>query len=168
MVEASHHHRTSAVSKLAQQLGRLAATFGSLAEQQAKQEKARSRNEAADLSSFRKGLERVHSRMDHLEKAGGLRTHCFNFFDVIERATCEHTHSNVLAWLLDPSQAHGLGDAFLRAFVKATFREDLSATTDVVVRREFENCDIVICQGCDWVLVIENKVDSVQEKDQLF
>jgi len=36
------------------------------------------------------------------------------------------------------------------------------------VERECENCDIVISQGREWVLVIENKIDSQQGPDQLF
>lgn len=144
----------------AQRLFRLGADFNQFVEQQAREEKAQS-------DSLGTGLERIQKGIEHLERAGKWRRQYFNLFDVIERTHCEHTHSNVLAWLLDPAQAHGLGDAFLRAFIRAAFGEELNQTQEVVVQRELENCDIVICQGSEWVLVIENKVDSAQGEGQL-
>jgi type I site-specific restriction endonuclease len=51
--------------------------------------------------------------------------------------------------------------------VKAVFDEELGDTTDIVVEREHKNCDIVIWRRADWVLVIENKIDWVQGKNQL-
>jgi hypothetical protein len=167
MVRPSHHHRTAAVSKLGQQLGRLANGFDRLAQQQAELEEARKRDAEALLGSLRKGVERLHARVAALEEAGRWRKEHFNLFAVLERTRCEHTHSNFLAWLLDPTEAHGLNDAFLKAFVKAVFDEDLGNTRDVVVQREYRHCDIVVWQRADWVLVIENKVDSTQGKDQL-
>jgi hypothetical protein len=172
MVTPSRHHRTAAVSKLGQQLGRLADAFDRLAEQQTEQDKARKRDADALFASLRSGVAQLHAQMAELEEAGlWRRQYYFNFFDVIERTRCEHAHSNVLAWLLDPTRAHGLTDTFLRGFVKAVFHEDLGETTDVVVKREYGiwpgYCDIVIWRRADWVLVIENKIDSTQGKDQL-
>jgi hypothetical protein len=167
MFKPPHHHRTPAVSKLGQRLARLANDFDRLAEQQAEQEKARKRAKEALVDSLRKGVKEIHARIAEIEKAGRWHKEYFNLFSVIERTHCEHTHSNVLAWFLNPTEAHGLGDAFLRAFVKGVFDEDLGDTTDVVVKREYKNCDIVIWRRADWVLVIENKVDSTQSQDQL-
>ncbi|HBN14329.1 MAG: hypothetical protein CMQ46_04540 [Gammaproteobacteria bacterium] len=42
-----------------------------------------------------------------------------NSFDI--NPTNERSHSSVLAWLLDPSQAHGLGDKFLRRLLMESF-----------------------------------------------
>lgn len=158
---------TAAVSTLGQQLGRLAHSFDRLAEQQAEQDKAQKRDADALLGSLCRGVERLHAQVAALEKAGRWRKEHFNLFAVLERTRCEHTHSNVLAWLLDPTEAHGLNDAFLKAFVKAVFDEDLGDTRDVVVQREYKHCDIVVWRRADWVLVIENKVDSTQGTDQL-
>lgn len=165
MVKLSQHHRNGTARTLALGLRQLAANFDSLAEQLALQEKVRYRDEEASVTSLRTGLDRI--RMDQLDNAGRRRNEYFNLFAVIERTRCEHTHSNVLAWLLNPTEAHGLSDSFLKAFVKATFGDELTGTSDIVVERECENCDIVICQGRKWVLVIENKVDSIQGSDQL-
>ena len=56
----------------------------------------------------------------------------------------ENTHSNILAWLLNPRESHGAGDRFLKDFLARTSvltREevrsyDWSGTT---VRREWAN-----------------------------
>ena len=42
----------------------------------------------------------------------------FNVFDVLRNAEYEIRHSNVLAWLLDPNENHGIGDRFLRNFIR--------------------------------------------------
>ena len=51
-----------------------------------------------------------------VEDSGFLRYHAeyvkrreFNTFDVLRYAEYEIRHSNVLAWLLDPGQTHGIG-----------------------------------------------------------
>jgi hypothetical protein len=168
MVGASKHHRTAAARTLGQQLARLAGEFDRLAERQVQEEENR-RREAQELSnSISSGLGRLHAQIEDLEMVGAWgKQKYFNLFSVIERTRCEHTHSNVLAWLLDPTQAHGLGDRFLKALVKTVFKQDLGQTTEVVVKREEKNCDIVIWRRTDWVFVIENKIDSTQAKDQL-
>lgn len=38
----------------------------------------------------------------------------FNIFGVLRIEEAEIRHSNVMAWLLDPQESHGLGQAFLR------------------------------------------------------
>jgi hypothetical protein len=176
MVKFSEHRQTDAVKKLGQQLGRLGDDFSRLAEQQAEQEMVHRRDDEALSASLRMGLERIHARIAELEEAGGWHKQYFNWFTVADRTYSELTHSKVLAWLLNPMEAHGLGDAFLRAFVKEVFHEDLSDTTSVVVKREYRivpsgsdflSCDIVIWLSADCVLVIENKIYSSEGKNQL-
>ena len=41
----------------------------------------------------------------------------FNAFDVLGITKTEIRHSNVLAWLMDPTENHGLGDGVIRGFV---------------------------------------------------
>lgn len=93
----------------------------------------------------------------------------FNTFDVLRYADYEIRHSNVLAWLLRPTDTHGIGDRFLRWFVEQTNRRLVAAneelipatdfrTTNVVVERELEYVDITIFfkkEKC--LLAIENK-----------
>ena len=40
-----------------------------------------------------------------------------NIFDVLKVTNTEIRHSNILAWLLDPNENHGIGDSFLKEFI---------------------------------------------------
>ena len=40
-------------------------------------------------------------------------TNDFNIFDVLKISRTEIRHSNLLSWLIDPNENHGLGDSFL-------------------------------------------------------
>lgn len=42
----------------------------------------------------------------------------FNLFDVLKISKTEIRHSNMLGWLLNPNENHGMGDAFLKAVVQ--------------------------------------------------
>ena len=41
-----------------------------------------------------------------------------NLFDILKISRSEIRHSNVLCWLLDPHENHGIGDAFLRGIIQ--------------------------------------------------
>ena len=43
-----------------------------------------------------------------------LQGKTFNPFDVLRYSDYEIRHSNVLAWLLQPNDTHGIADAFIR------------------------------------------------------
>src|SRR6266545_1665398 len=59
-------------------------------------------------------------------KSGGRwRNTRFNVFDVLGRPRLEEAHSSFLAWLLNPEEAHGFGDGFLREFMRRAVREEL-------------------------------------------
>ncbi len=95
----------------------------------------------------------------------------FNVFDVLRYSDYEIRHSNVLAWLLTPNEAHGAGDAFVRAFVKHLKSKenngklaglDLESdfgTQAVRVERELDNVDVTVFfeRTPRLVLAIENK-----------
>ena len=42
----------------------------------------------------------------------------FNIFDVLRATRAEIRHSNMIAWLLDPSGNHGLSDKFLEGLLR--------------------------------------------------
>ena len=106
----------------------------------------------------------------------------FNLFDVLSIARSELQHSRVVAWLLDPHGSHGLGDAFLRGFLR---QAALTASgvgintpmpTDIdgwkldsaEVFRERHNIDILVIDECnELVCLIENKIDSGEHSNQL-
>ena len=48
-----------------------------------------------------------------------VKPRTFNPFDVLRYSDYEIRHSNVLAWLLQPDETHGIGGAFIRDFMAA-------------------------------------------------
>lgn len=129
----------------------------------------------------REALERLALDNEDLARLEEL-TSQFNIFEALGMVRQEIRHSNLLAWLMNPAQNHGLGDAFLRGFLLKTSVNasdagvetispidvdvwDLSATE---VRREWKNIDIALVnQSNKFVCVIENKVYSGEHSDQL-
>ena len=93
----------------------------------------------------------------------------FNTFDVLRYADYEIRHSNVLAWLLQPAETHGLGDRFLRWFVNHLNKQLKAAkgtplppvnleAANIRVERELDYVDITIFFKKKQCLVaIENK-----------
>ena len=93
----------------------------------------------------------------------------FNTFDVLRYADYEIRHSNVLAWLLQPAETHGIDCRFLQWFVchineqlKAADRKPLPTVNleaaNVRVERELDYVDITIFFKKEQCLVaIENK-----------
>ena len=55
----------------------------------------------------------------------------FNLFDVLKISRTEIRHSNVLSWLLNPNENHGMGDAFLKAVVQEMVVNDTKGRYDV-------------------------------------
>ena len=51
----------------------------------------------------------------------------FNLFRILRFEHGEIRHSNILAWLLQPEEAHGLKDLFLRRWLMRLFHESESA-----------------------------------------
>ena len=114
----------------------------------------------------------------------------FNLFRVLRADTHELRHSNMLAWLLDPSGSHGLGELFLRRWLKEVMHlasttganghftspiwVDAASISGVQVRREWQNLDLLVELEANlsgkkeqWVIAIENKVNSRQGRTQL-
>lgn len=105
----------------------------------------------------------------------------FNLFRVLRIEKTEIRHSNVLAWLLTPNAAHGLGDLFLRRFLSRLLmanqqistsltpaRVELMDLSDVEVLREWRNIDILAHSASGgWCLLIENKIASKESAGQL-
>lgn len=94
----------------------------------------------------------------------------FNAFDVLRYAEYEIRHSNVMAWLLDPGETHGIGRGFLEWFlgeVKPTGKAGLPGNIvsgdggqRVRVERELYYVDVTIFLESDQgrhIVAIENK-----------
>jgi hypothetical protein len=112
----------------------------------------------------------------------------FNIFRVLKAERHEIRHSNMLAWLFDPEESHGLGDRFLRRWLMnvvhdaadhQTMPESLPSPIEidaldidyVDVEREHTQIDLLvrIQTGTEktWVVCIENKIETAQHSNQL-
>ena len=104
----------------------------------------------------------------------------FNIFEAIGAVRQELRHSELLAFLLDPNENHGLGDSFLRRLLqravasepsRASFSPvdlDVCELDDVEVRREWESIDILIVDPRNKIaVIIENKIDAGEHSGQL-
>ena len=103
----------------------------------------------------------------------------FNLFDVLKITRAEIRHSNMLGWLLNPNENHGLGDAFLRGILQRLVENDSDGRYDVFsvllmdlysfsVMREWKNIDILLTSSDEkTVIAIENKVGSHEHSNQL-
>ena len=98
-------------------------------------------------------------------ETGRWHTSGWNIFDVLGQVRREDGHSDVLAWLFKPWEAHGLGDRFLREFVRAAKTGSLpkGSVREVETRKEIgpdrKKIDIEV-RGDGWVLAVENKIDA--------
>lgn len=102
----------------------------------------------------------------------------FNLFDILKISRVEIRHSNMLSRLLNPNENHGLGDSVLRGFIQyvvSSFSDDsdvfdtlLMDCHDFAVQREWHNIDVIaISPNEEFVLCIENKIDSGEHDNQL-
>ena len=102
-----------------------------------------------------------------------------NLFDVLKVSKKEIYHSNMLAWLLDPNENHGLGEAFLKGILQKLVENDEEGRYDVFdillsdlhsfsVYREWKRIDILLVSTEEKMLfAIENKVGSHEHDNQL-
>jgi hypothetical protein len=131
-------------------------------------------------------LDRFLVRNAELEQLNA-RLSAFNLFQVLRIEKAELRHSNVLAWLLDPSETHGLGAIFLKRFVTSILLEqdvpgvsltpaqlELAPIAEVEVYRERHHIDILVRCLCGrgpaatrWCLLVENKIGAKESDGQL-
>ena len=100
-----------------------------------------------------------------------------NIFYILKFQNAEIRHSNFLSWLLNPRQNHGLSDLFLKRVLKDIvpnqrydwideFKIDLIDLSNVEIRREWKNIDILIITS-EYAVCIENKIASKGHSNQL-
>ena len=105
-----------------------------------------------------------------------------NTFEALGLVRRENKHSDFLAWLLDPTGTHGLGDDFLRLVVRyvaeraltlglpgpTPFQADAWDYSDSEVRREWRRIDVFVRDDRNgFACVIENKVNIREHSGQL-
>jgi hypothetical protein len=139
---------------------------------------------AAAISPQAQGLLNLSRALNHYEEL--LHRHTgeqFNLFNII--GSCEATHSNLLAELLNPKGSHGQGGVFLRRFIDLivetkTCRATIPVLDDyekVHVSTEYSignvtdesggRIDILIREGIEPRIIIENKIYAVEQKHQV-
>lgn len=98
-------------------------------------------------------------------------TTSLNIFDILKISRTEIRHSNMLGWLLNPNENHGLDDSFLYGLVAKL--SDSFANKDVILRlltgnlasfsvfRERDNIDILLVSSeFKTIIAIENKIGA--------
>ncbi len=109
----------------------------------------------------------------------------FNIFETLKITHAEIRHSNVIAWLLNPTENHGLSNYFLKQLFKflvstnsnyfeklpiSLFDFELFNYGNVEIRREWNNIDILVIIDEDSkkvVVAFENKIKTSEHSDQL-
>jgi|YelNatPaOPRAMG01_1025707.scaffolds.fasta_scaffold46307_4 hypothetical protein len=114
---------------------------------------------------LRQALSRIGRAVRVGSSRGPLRV-----FEHLGITSYEPAHSRLLAWLLNPAESHGLGDAFLKGFWQCAFPEEhpesytparVTAEEDLGGARP----DIVV-RGPSWRLIIEVKLRCQEHDDQ--
>jgi len=106
-----------------------------------------------------------------------LGLHQPNIFEILRISKAEIRHSNFLAWILNPKNPHGIGDVFLKKFLREIFSSSKSQEIDQIevnridysniqIRREWKNIDLLIILD-DIVICLENKFGSKEHSQQL-
>ncbi len=97
----------------------------------------------------------------------------FNLFRALGIQHKEHPHSNFMAFLLDPTETHGLGKGFLEFLlnrVESTLAHEVESIgpEDIRVHREYEFIDVLVECGADGpVIGIEVKIWAAEQTDQI-
>lgn len=114
-----------------------------------------------------------------LENLKSKTDNSVNIFDVLKVADTEIRHSNMLAWLLDPTANHGLGGEILKRLINWFAAEYIDTPDEAVkmlmcnyfsfsIRREWHNIDLLLISTEDKIVIaIENKVYSGEHGEQL-
>ncbi|HZP23916.1 MAG TPA: PD-(D/E)XK nuclease family protein [Terriglobales bacterium] len=135
---------------------------------------------ASEDTADRRALEALVIDNPDLERLEELLDE-FNIFEAAGWTRQEARHSDFLAFPLDPSQTHGLGDAFVKRFLQRVLQPaaraeipispielDLWSLDGLLVLREWQNIDILLLDETHKLaVIIENKIDSGEHDGQL-
>ena len=124
----------------------------------------------------------LHEFLKDIEILEKIETNeVFNIFSTLKIVKTEIRHSNVLAWLLDPYESHGLKDYFTKQLVRSIYLENVNYFKNMNLEsiflwdfdqaeifREKDNIDILLIDNENhFVLAIENKISSNEHDNQL-
>ena len=130
---------------------------------------SRRRTEAllTEWSAAQSAMRREH---DRLLAEGLWLTGPSDFLAIIGLDRHENTHSRILKWLLSPTGRHGLGSALVTRLLDHCTLKPVPAplpvrTVNFSQWRNGREADLVVW-GEDFTLVIENKVDAIEQPHQ--
>ncbi len=128
----------------------------------------------AGLQNLAELAEQQRSEFDALDFVGRLRLGSGS-----NLWSDEEFHSNLLAWLLDPRESHGIGESFLTNFLRATCApsevQDADWTHARIIREWLNQVDgewgyldiLILNESEQFLCAIENKVFSSEHSEQL-
>ncbi|MFC1979939.1 PD-(D/E)XK nuclease family protein [Chloroflexota bacterium] len=136
-----------------------------------------------NIITNREILEKFIYGNDDLERLEDISDK-FNIFIALNLKDREASHSSILCWLMNPNESHGMGDYFLKVFIKkcsviagllgieapSIIDIDSWDLSNSEVLKEWRNIDILIkCSSDNHKLVccIENKIYSKEHGNQL-
>ncbi len=102
-----------------------------------------------------------------------------NIFDVLKITRKEISHSNMLSWLFDANETHGMGDKFISLFMQSLVSNNQIQSKQIFdfllpdfysfsVYRESKHIDLLLVSHKEKIVIaIENKVGSHEHDDQL-
>ena len=105
----------------------------------------------------------------------------FNIFEAVGLVRQEIRHSKFLAFLLDPNETHGMGDAFVKRLLQRAVMDAPNVSAPVTpielslwdigqmeVQREWKRIDIFLLDEREKLaVIIENKIGAGEHGDQL-
>ena len=134
-----------------------------------------------NINSEKEILKQFIYENTELEKLEDIATE-FNIFSALDIIRNEIRHSTFLSWLMTPNETHGLGDYFLKSFLKtvtskasslgvdvpSVFDVDSWELSDAEILREWKKIDILVkCESKKFICAIENKIYSEEHSKQL-
>ncbi len=136
--------------------------------------------EADYYASDLRELERFIVNNPDLERLEALLDR-FNIFEAVGMERQEIRHSRFLAFLLDPNESHGIGDAFVKRLLQRAVMDSPNIPASVTpielslwdlgqmeVRREWQHIDIFLLDEREKLaVIIENKIGTGEHSDQL-
>ena len=136
--------------------------------------------EVDHFASDLRELERFIVNNPDLERLEALLDR-FNIFEAVGLVRQEIRHSTFLAFLLDPNESHGMGDAFVKRLLQRAVMDSPSVSAPVTpielslwdfgqmdVRRERQHIDIFLLDERNRLaVIIENKIGAGEHGDQL-
>ncbi|GAA0875322.1 hypothetical protein GCM10009118_17310 [Wandonia haliotis] len=132
-------------------------------------------------------LRKANEIVDSYESEEKKEGNNFNLFSILDRETHEEkTHSALIAELLNPQGSHGQGDKFINLFISllAQKKKESAFWKDAIIPNQLNKLQVyternigkyrkqecrldILLLNREWQIIIENKFNAKQGKEQL-